>query len=74
VPIAGEVVEGKVFDGREEAIIFPGDLPREPQAVFGGGASVRFPRFRPPLPQAEGGFAQIRLDRALEFLLGEDLA
>jgi len=74
VPLAGEVVEGKTFDGREEAVIFPGDLPREPETVFAGGASVRFPRFRPPIPLPEGGFSQIRLDRALEFLLGDLVA
>ncbi len=74
VPLAGEVVEGRSFDGRAEAVIFPGDLPREAEAVFGGGVRVRFPRFRPPAPGPQGGFGQIRLDRALEFLLGDLLA
>jgi uncharacterized protein len=79
VPLAGEQVEGNdlkttSFDGRAEAVIFPGDLPATPEAVFTGKVDVRFPRFRPPMPLPEGGFAQIRLDRALEFLLGDVLA
>lgn len=74
VPLAGEVVGGKRFDGAAEAIIFPGDLPAKPEAVFAGRHDVQFPRFRPPLPLSEGGFAQIRLDRALEFLLGDVLS
>ena len=74
IPLAGEVVEGKSFDGRAEAVIFPGDLPGAAEAVFSGQVDVRFPRFRPPMPLPEGGFAHIRLDRALEFLLGDVLA
>lgn len=74
VPLAGEMVEGRTFDGVAEAVIFPGDLPQQPEAVFAGGVNVRFPRFRPPLPLAEGGFPQIRLDRAMDFLLGDVLA
>jgi uncharacterized protein len=86
VPLAGELVDGKVFDGSSEAAIFPGELPDDPQHVFRGDAlatpadeaDYRFVRFRPPLvplqldgqPQA---LPHIRLDRALEFLLGDKL-
>lgn len=87
VPIAGETLDGKVFDGEMEAAIFPGDLPENIETIFRGEiVPLRFLRFRPPSPaarRAEGGagdgnkasvgFPQIRLDRALEFLLGDAL-
>ena len=70
-----------MFDGRTEIAWFPGDLPDDPESVFEGGASptVRFARFRPPKLEktAEGltlSLPHIRLDRALEFLLGDRLA
>ncbi len=82
VPEAGERVDGEVFDGRTEAAIFPGELPQRPEAIFDPATprwQVRAPRFRPPLvvPDAGGRLVpppQIRLDRALEFLIGDRLA
>lgn len=81
VPEAGEVVDGEVFDGLSEAAIFPGELPERPEAIFDPAArwQIRAPRFRPPLvvPDAGGRTQpppQIRLDRALEFLIGDRLA
>ncbi len=84
VPIAGERIGGEVFDGRAEAAIFPGDLPRDPDAVFSGdmgivdphAADYRFVRFRPPIAARDAAGAalplpHIRLDRALQFLLGD---
>ncbi|MCC7252171.1 MAG: YcjX family protein [Hyphomicrobium sp.] len=79
VPLPGEVVSGTRFDGRREAAIFPGDLPADPAAALSGAApfTATFPRFRPPrlLPvQASGEIPappHIRLDRALDFLLGD---
>lgn len=81
-PEAGETVGGETFDGETEAAIFPGELPKDPQAVLAGAVppgSFRFPRFRPPklAPDAAGRSARlphIRLDRALEFLLGDRLS
>jgi predicted YcjX-like family ATPase len=81
-PEAGEQVGDVVFDGETEAAIFPGELPETAEAVFRGAVppgSLRFPRFRPPLlaVDAAGRTAKlphIRLDRALEFLLGDRLA
>jgi uncharacterized protein len=81
-PEAGEIVGDERFDGETEAAIFPGELPERPEAVFAGAVppgSLRFPRFRPPrLPVDAAGrtarLPQIRLDRALEFLLGDRLA
>lgn len=81
VPEAGEEVGGEIFDGIGEAAIFPGELPERPEAVFDQGArwQIRAPRFRPPLVEADAGGRtrpppQIRLDRALEFLIGDRLA
>jgi uncharacterized protein len=84
VPIAGERIGNEVFDGRTEAAIFPGDLPADPDVVFSGDLSLvdpraadyRFVRFRPPIPPRDAAGAalplpQIRLDRALQFLLGD---
>jgi predicted YcjX-like family ATPase len=82
VPEAGERVGDEVFNGETEAAIFPGELPERPEAVFAGEVapgSLRFPRFRPPQVSQDaagrlGSLPQIRLDRALEFLLGDKLA
>jgi predicted YcjX-like family ATPase len=81
VPEAGEEIDGQIFDGIAEAAVFPGELPERPDAIFDPKAhwQVRAPRFRPPLAEADAGGRlkpppQIRLDRALEFLLGDRLA
>jgi predicted YcjX-like family ATPase len=84
VPLAGERLGRKTYDGRTEAALFPGDLPPNPvslSAVTGGGPSnaVHFLRFRPPrvtldAPSGEDpALPHIRLDRAIEFLLGDRL-
>jgi predicted YcjX-like family ATPase len=84
VPLPGERVGRKVFDGRMEAAVFPGDLPEDPGSLLdaaAGGAdteNVHFPRFRPPRLDLSAGTAavppSIRLDRAIEFLVGDKLA
>ena len=83
VPMPGQRIGDKVFDGKEEAAVFPGDLPADPKAALepdAGPAGLNFVRFRPPrlLPPGPDGEApalpHIRLDRALEFLLGDWLA
>jgi len=83
VPMPGERVGGKVFDGVEQAAIFPGDLPEDPNAALNPAAArsrLHFVRFRPPrvLPPGPDGEAaalpHVRLDRALEFLLADWLA
>ncbi|WP_431310976.1 YcjX family protein [Methylobacterium nigriterrae] len=81
-PEAGEVVGDEVFDGTSEAAVFPGELPSRPEAVLEGAVepgSLRFPRFRPPLVRPDalgrpGHLPQIRLDRAMQFLVGDRLA
>ena len=87
VPAAGEVAGGEVFDGATEAAMFPGDLPADPAALFGDAqtfrglatsapqdADFRFLRLRPPVLELVDGvpmLPHIRLDRALQFLLGD---
>jgi predicted YcjX-like family ATPase len=86
-PLAGETIGGEVFDGNTETAIFPGDLPATPEGAFiekppaGDPAepAIRFVRFRPPRLErtAEGltlSLPHIRLDRALQFLIGDHLA
>ena len=88
VPLPGERVGAQTFDGVEEIAVFPGDLPEDPQAallgprVRGEGMSgvheMRFLRFRPArASRTDGGepmpLPNIRLDRAIEFLIGDRL-
>lgn len=85
-PITGETIGDETFDGETETAIFPGDLPERADALFAAergaetpfGAGVhRFVRFRPPkLQRLDSGalaLPHIRLDRALQFLLGDRL-
>ena len=82
VPLPGERLGRQVFDGTTEAAVFPGDLPADPAALKAPAlpGAVHFPRFRPPrlnletLADAAPGLPHIRLDRAMDFLLGDWLA
>ena len=81
-PLPGETIDSRTFDGATEVALFPGDLPTDTDSAFRLDApptDVRFVRFRPPKLErtAEGltlSLPHIRLDRALEFLLGDKLA
>jgi len=97
VPAPGEHAEGagrkgfdsKIFDGKTEIAVFPGDLSDNPDAPFAPnaaafrgltdaeGADFRFVHFRPPPLETTGDDApplpHIRLDRALQFLIGDRL-
>lgn len=82
-PISGERINGEIFDGEKKTAIFPGDLPENPDALFEDAAhslpELNFVRFRPPhLEETRGGLKlsvpHIRLDRAMQFLLGDRLA
>ena len=84
-PLAGESIGGQSFDGATEVAAFPGDLPDDPDALFApfkgltaaDETDYRFLRFRPPLTERMDGapiLPHIRLDRALQFLLGDRLA
>jgi len=83
-PLAGEKIDSRTFDGTEEYGIFPGDLPEDPddlahleRAKF-ESHQIQIVRFRPPeiSPGGNGkpgSLPHIRLDRALNFLLGDRL-
>jgi hypothetical protein len=87
IPLAGERLDGVTFDGRTETALFPGDLPADPSPLLAGAAlggkvhdhEIRAVTFRPPrivLQTSSGGqpaLPHIRLDRALEFLIGDAL-
>jgi uncharacterized protein len=97
VPAAGEHSGSsnrkgsKIFDGKTEVAVFPGDLPDDPDTLFAPGAvpfrgltaasdeetDFRFVRFRPPPLETTGdgvpALPHIRLDRALQFLIGDRL-
>ena len=81
IPLKGERLDKELFDGVAEVAVFPGDLPDDPAKVLDAGAkplNLRFLRFRPPVPErhADGRLkplGHIRLDRALEFLLGDKI-
>jgi predicted YcjX-like family ATPase len=83
VPLPGERLGSKTYDGRTEVALFPGDLPQDPasltQPEHGCAKTVHFLRFRPPqvalkTPSGEEpALPHIRLDRAIEFLFGDHL-
>src|SRR5215470_16270936 len=86
-PAPGETANGETFDGNTEVATFPGDLPADPEELFDGegfrglsstgadSSDFRFLRFRPPLLEQDGkgepALPHIRLDRALQFLIGD---
>jgi predicted YcjX-like family ATPase len=86
-PASGEIANGETFDGETEVATFPGDLPDNPEELFKGEGAFRglstaaaektdfrFLRFRPPrLDRDEPVLPHIRLDRALQFLIGDRL-
>jgi hypothetical protein len=80
-PEPGETLDGTRYDGKTEIALFPGDLPETPEQALNrnaGGPLVNFLRFRPPrqLGANEAGMPvlpHIRLDRAIDFLIGDRL-
>ena len=84
-PMEGETIDGHRFDGTAKTAIFPGDLPEKTEILFDVEADgtlsapqVNIVRFRPPAIESsrKGGASlpHIRLDRALQFLIGDRLA
>jgi uncharacterized protein len=84
-PEKGDFFGSHHFDGEEEFAIYPGELPADPEAALRAGGfrghgetgdgDLRFPRFRPPkLEPGTRRLPHIRLDRAMEFLIGDKLA
>lgn len=83
-PLDGESAHGELYDGTQEIALFPGDLPDDPNEIYSDRTTkeddpLRYLRFKPPKLEetAEGltlSLPHIRLDRALQFLLGDKLA
>jgi uncharacterized protein len=71
-PEASERIGDVTFDGVKDGAIFPGDLPSSPEKALDGSlkGQLQFLRFKPP-ELKDGQFPHIRLDRAVEFLLGD---
>ena len=84
-PLPGERIGDTVFDGHRSTAIFPGDLPDNAQALRVlerervHDPEVRFLRFRPHRIPPDGPtgdaapWPHVRLDRAVEFLIGDHL-
>ena len=74
-PMAGEVLDKHVFDGNTQTAIFPGDLPKNLSEIEQNSKreKTNFIKFRPPHINPNETLAHIRLDRALEFLIGDYL-
>lgn len=80
-PLKGEELDGASYDGKTEIALFPGDLPERPDSLFEDGTPValNFLRFAPPqrLERNAAGdvvLPHIRLDRALDYLIGDWMA
>jgi predicted YcjX-like family ATPase len=85
VPLPGERLGAETFDGRRKVALYPGDLPASLEealkrpAPTGRDRDLSLVRFRPTRvgPDDAGGAPQpwphIRLDRALDYLLGDRL-
>ncbi len=89
VPLPGQRLGDRTLDGKAEIAVFPGDLDADPRKALAdarsqpggaGGLGLSLVRFRPPRLPAENGpiepqaWPHIRLDKALEHLLGDRLA
>ena len=83
-PMAGETIGGRVFDGKASAAVFPGDLPTidmsDGAAVSDAFSNaVHVVRFNPPRIATDtpsglvAPWPHVRLDRAMEFLIGDQL-
>ncbi|WP_417582493.1 YcjX family protein [Pelagibacterium sp.] len=80
-PENGQKLGETTYDGKTEIALFPGDLPESPDSLFQSAEStpqLKFLRFLPPstLSPSQTGdpvFPHIRLDRALDFLIGDKL-
>ena len=85
VPVRGERLGSRVFNGTEQFAIFPGDLPDDPALALtpewldAGAGAAHFVRFRPQkqigLEFGQSALLQhIRLDKVLNFLIGDKLS
>ncbi len=82
IPEAGEEVNGRRFDGKTAAVIFPGDLPLDPLDAFDPEKATpedyQFVRFQPPNLQEgdalnAGRWPHIGLGKAVSYLFEDYL-
>ena len=81
-PIAGETINDELFDGQRVTAIYPGEIPSDPKDIIpieaGSEPPINIVRFRPPLIEEKNGslpsLPHIRLDRAIQYLIGDKLA
>lgn len=67
-------IQGETLEG-ERVTLFPGDVPKQlPDAVFWQNSQFDFTEFKPPSLKKDQSIPHIRMDTALEFLLGDKLA
>ncbi len=79
-------VRGKLLDDGRTVALDPGELPDDPASVLAAsrgadpdagwldGDAYQVMRFAPPVLKSGEGLPHIRLDRALEFLIGDRLS
>lgn len=80
-----DLVRGILLENGKEVAVHPGELPADPArllipakegaAAWPDDIHYRLPAFAPPIPGAEAphGLAHIRMDKAIEFLIGDKL-
>jgi uncharacterized protein len=78
IPEAGQRLGERLFDGQTQTAIYTGDLPANPRDALTRPLELTIPRFRPPAIERRpdghiGTLPHIRLDRALQFLIGDKL-
>lgn len=76
-PAKGTSFEGRSFNGEEEIMLFPGDLPESLASALENphqGQDLEILNFSPPISETDGDpLPHIRLDRALNMLIGDKL-
>ncbi|GAB2725445.1 YcjX family protein [Halomonas garicola] len=65
-------LRGTTLEG-EDVLVYPGDVPAAlPDAAFWQRQGFDFPRFR-PMPEVSGALPHIRMDAAIDWLIGDKL-
>ncbi len=81
-PLKGEQFQGQTFDGQEPILFFPGELPENSAVLFKNSnapsnskstPAINIVKFAPPTPEDGQTLPHIRLDRALNMLIGDQL-
>lgn len=76
IPAKGERFQGATFDGEKQVIFFPGDLPENCSDILKNKTDIPhldIINFRPPNSNDTETMPHIRLDRALNMLIGDKL-